>query len=217
MIIFMSAESNLQLKRFDETGVETAPTYTERGQKVMEHMRCLCSSIRSFLQQHFYILRKAALHYYILSYLNRETRVNYWYVCHRVNLVTNMTNYCCHFSRIRTFIISLLIQKWDQYSCSAGVSGLWVNVILIEDANGNVLGLSQPGVENNHWVFHGRKSSAGVSAGGCPWYEFKFWHEVRKGMLAGKNMIFWYDQDMKCMKKWPLHRWCRIPSESLST
>ena len=90
-------------------------------------------------------------------------------------------------------------------------------MILIEDANGNVLGLSQPDVEANHCVFYGQKSSAGVSAGGCPWYEFKIRHEVRKGMLAGKNMIFWYDQDMKCMKKWPLHRWCRIPSESLRT
>ncbi|KAG0625795.1 hypothetical protein M758_2G081600 [Ceratodon purpureus] len=92
-----------------------------------------------------------------------------------------------------------------------GVSGLWRgDVILIEDANGNVLGLSQPDVEANHCVFYGQNSSAGVSAGGCPWYEFKIRHEVRKGMLAGKNMIFWYDQDMKCMKKWPRHRWCRI-------
>jgi len=74
MIFFMFVDSDLQLRRFHGPGAETAPDYIKRGQKVMEDMRCdLCSSLRSFLQQHFYILRKAVLNFYRLIYLNRET------------------------------------------------------------------------------------------------------------------------------------------------
>lgn len=76
MIFFMFVDSDLQLRRVREPGAEPAPDYVKRGQKVMEDMRCdLCSTLRSFLQQHFYILRKAVLNFYILSYLNRGTLV----------------------------------------------------------------------------------------------------------------------------------------------
>lgn len=74
MIVFMSIGFNLQLKRFCESGVETVPTYIKRGQKVMEHIRCdVCSHFDRFCSNIFYILRKAVLHFYILSYLNPET------------------------------------------------------------------------------------------------------------------------------------------------
>ena len=62
MIVCMSVESNVQLKRFCEPGVETAPPYIKRGQKVMEHMRCdlcrhcdrFCSNISIYCVKQFY-------------------------------------------------------------------------------------------------------------------------------------------------------------------